>query len=97
MVTKAPGAHGRVTDVGSHASVVNASVCFPGRSPVTLTDKDGKYDLPYTQKLGIIVLLPFEFQNVPLLVTHPDYLSTKIRVFTMVKHGHYDIDLRAKP
>jgi hypothetical protein len=71
VVTNSPGAYGRITDARTHSPIAHASVTFPGRGPTVTTDKEGWYDLPHTNKFGIIVLLPFEFQR----------LSTATRAF----------------
>jgi hypothetical protein len=97
MVTKSPGAYGRVTDARTHAPVVHASVSFPGRGPVATTGEDGQYDFPHTEKLGIIVLLPWEFQTLPLQVSHPRYQTATIEVRTIFIHERQDVALQAKP
>jgi hypothetical protein len=66
--------------------------------PVAVTDGRGWYDLPYQTKLGIIVLLPVEFQNVMLQASAPGYQSSETRVFyASTPHQRHDIELQPKP
>jgi hypothetical protein len=100
MVTKSPGAYGRVVDARSYRSVANAQVSFPMlRVPAAITDSEGRFDLPYEEKLGIVVLLPFEFQNTRLQVVHPGYEPYSTLVFISDSHGRHDVFLqpRSKP
>ncbi len=62
-----------------------------------MTDADGKYDLPHTTKFGIIVLLPVEFQSLPLQVSHPHYQTKLVRVYTISKHLQQDVALDMMP
>ena len=93
-VTKAPGAFGRVTDAQTHAPIADATVTFPGRSASVTTNREGWYDLPHTSKFGIIVLLPFEFQTLPMEVSRPGYETTTIKVFTASEHQRQDLALQ---
>jgi hypothetical protein len=92
-VTNSPGAYGRVTDAQTHAPLAHASVTFPGRGPTVTTNAHGFYDLPHTRKLGIVVLLPAEFQTLPLQVSHNGYQTATLRVRTISEHGHRDVAL----
>lgn len=98
IVTKSPGAHGRVTNARTHAPVAQAQVSFPDlRVPAATTDRQGRYDIPYTRKLGVVVLLPLEFANTPLQVTHPGYQTFTRRIFhDSPAHRRYDIALEPK-
>lgn len=96
VVTKSPGAFGRIIDARTHAAVASARVSFPAlRMTSATTDQDGRYDLPYRTKLGIIVLLPFEFQNVMLEASHPGYQPKTERVFyASPPHQRHDMVLQ---
>jgi hypothetical protein len=93
VVTNSPGANGRVTDAQTHAPLAHASVSFPGRGPTVTTNAEGLYDLPHTTKFGIVVLLPFEFQSVPLQVSHAGYQTVTVRVFSIANHKRQDVSL----
>ena len=93
-VTNSPGAYGRVTDAHSGAPIAGATVTFPGRSDTVTTDRAGRYDLPHTNKFGIIVLLPFEFQTLPMQVAHPGYKTATVSVFTASEHQQQDVSLQ---
>ncbi len=80
MVTNTPAAFGRVTDAQRQTPLSKASVSVPGRSPTATTNSEGRYKLPYTQKLGLVVLLPFDFLSVPVEVSHPGYRTVTVRV-----------------
>ena len=95
-VTNSPGAYGRVTDARTHAPVAHATVNFPGRGS-TVTTEEGWYDLPHTTKFGIVVLLPFEFQRLPMQVSHPGYQTTTVEVFTASDHTRQDVALQRQP
>lgn len=94
MVTNSPGAYGRVTDAQTQAPLAQASVSFPGRGPAVTTNAEGRYDLPHTTKLGIVVLLPFEYQRLPLQVSHAGYQTAIIQVPTIIDHRHQDMYLQ---
>jgi hypothetical protein len=96
-VTSSPGAYGRVTDTQSHAPLAHASVTFPGRGPTVTTDAAGLYDLPHTTTFGIVVLLPFEFQTLPLQVSHAGYQTVTVRVETISEHTRQDVELQRQP
>ncbi len=97
LVTKSPGAYGRVTDGVTGAPIARASVSFPERSPTVLTDKNGQYNLPHTTKLGIIVFLPVEFQTLPLQVSRPGYQTATVGVRTIYNHELQDVVLKPQP
>jgi hypothetical protein len=92
VVTNSPGAYGCVTDAQTHVPLANASVIFPGRGSST-TNAEGLYDLPHTTKLGIVVLLPFEFQTLTLQVSHPGHQTATLPVRTISEHVHRDVAL----
>jgi hypothetical protein len=94
MVIKSPGAYGRVTDARTHAPIPHAQVGFPGFRTATATDRDGRFDLPYQTKLGIIVLLPWEDWGYALQVAHPGYQTG--RVYTKDHHEKHDVALEPK-
>jgi hypothetical protein len=93
VVTKSPGAYGRIVDAQTHAPLARAIVTFPGRSPTVTTNAEGLYDLPHTTKLGIVVLLPFEFQTLPLQVSHTGYQTATLRVPIISEHERHDVAL----
>lgn len=93
VVTNSPGAYGRVTDAQTQAPLAHASVSFPGRGPTVTTNAEGLYDLPHTTKLGVVVLSPFEFQSLPLQVSHAGYRTVTVRVFTIADHKRHDVSL----
>jgi hypothetical protein len=94
VVTNSPGAYGQVTDAQTNAPLAHASVTFPGRGPTVITNAKGLYDLPHTTKPGIIVLLPFEFQTLPLQVSHTGYQTAILRVPTSSEHERQDVALQ---
>jgi len=94
VVTNSPGAYGRVVDAQTHAPLAHASVTFPDRSPIVTTNAEGLYDLSHTTKLGIVVLLPFEFQTLPLQVSHTGYQTATLRVPTISEHQRQDVALK---
>lgn len=92
LVTKSPGAYGRVLDARSQMPVAGACVTFPRSGPSVLTGQDGRYDIPSSRKLGVIVLLPLEFRWMPLEISHPSYLTEIVRIYST--HERRDISLR---
>jgi CarboxypepD_reg-like domain len=93
VVTNSPGAYGRVVDAQTHAPLAHASVSFAGRSPTVTTNAEGLYDLPHTTKVGIVVLLPFEFQTLPLQVSHIGYRTATLRIPAISEHKRQDVAL----
>ncbi|CAN5365163.1 hypothetical protein BH09VER1_BH09VER1_54670 [soil metagenome] len=97
MVTESPGAFGRVTDADTLAPVSKAEVSFPDYGPIVTTDRNGFYDLPHTKKLGLLFLLPWEFQTLPLQVAHPGYQTAQIKIRTVWAHSRQDVILYRQP
>ena len=97
-VTNTPGIYGRVTDARRETPLAHATVSVPGRSPTATTDQEGRYELPSTQKLGLIVLLPFDFLSVPVEVSHPGYRTVTVRVLIgPVRQPLKDVALEPAP
>jgi hypothetical protein len=96
MVTNSPGAYGKVTNARNRAPIAHASVHFLNRGPVVTTDAEGRYDVPASMKLGIIYLVPLEFQNIPLVVSHPGFDTASERIF-FYSHPHERHDIALQP
>jgi len=82
ILQRTPHVSGHVIDAGTHRPVPQAQVKFRnGEKPVALTDADGRFDLPKTHKLTIVVLLPLDrFETFSLEVTKTGYFPAQVRV-----------------
>lgn len=82
-VEKSPPVIGRVSDARTHRPVAGAQVSLP-ESDVsgTTTDAQGRFSLPQQNKLGLVVLLPFDpaYRTVPLEVRREQYRVFRTRV-----------------
>jgi hypothetical protein len=75
-VEKSPPVVGHISDARTHRPVAAAQVSLP-ESDVsgTTTDAQGWFSLARQNKLGLVVLLPFDpaYRTVPLEVRHEGY------------------------
>jgi len=75
-VEKSPPVVGHIMDARTHRPVAGALVDLPESDVAgTTADAEGHFSLPRRDKLGLVVLLPFDpaYRTVPLEVRHEGY------------------------
>lgn len=82
-VLKTPTVTGRVIDARTGRAVAGAKVGFPAPNSVwQITDRDGRFAIQSTNKLGIVVLLPFDpaQKYLPFVVGKAGFQSLRTEV-----------------
>ena len=98
-VRKTPGVSGRVINSISGKAVIGAQVGFVGLSSLRAkTDREGKFSIPPTTKLGIIFLIPYDpaQKYLPFEVFHVGYqpLQTSAPFYDFLHRDTLNLELK---
>jgi hypothetical protein len=100
-VQKTPGVVGHVLDSRSGKAVGGARVGFSDfQSVCKVTDQEGRFSLAPTNKLGLLVLLPFDpaQKYLPLEVCKVGYVNREVKVpFYSFGRPQENLTLRIEP